>query len=917
MPCGMGKTRVLSEFLKSRLVEHPASVVILVSPFRVQAEQIIERVGNDYLPTHRKIIVDSDTNRTGSRKTGNSELPLRTTSLDKLRNEMFDLWGRLKKPCLISTTFASLVNVIDQYLFTDKNNKSNARNYVLVIDEAHNITCKAARVVTNASKLGVRTLLITATPGKVMQSRFEEDFLSTVYSFSMSKAIEKKYVCDYCIIIPELVLVKEEKDDKEDNDDDTEDSAQSNSRGRNRTRLTTRINMELPQELKDSYTNMTERKKWKINEKSYNQLAPQCLFLANGMMKYGCRRCIVFCSNMEKCAEFCDVFIEVCALYHGIRHVFAASIISSTPASKRKEKQTEFQAYTTSGSLFLCILANVRILSEGVNLVACDSVFLTSTSSDPEGITSIQRMCRANRVDPNHPGKVAHCFVWADDADKTAIALHTLKYASGDAGSLIYEAEDEGMQSLARRIHMLKNEYDNDSRRDTPQTMRRSSGVQTSRQCAKEWLVQKIENVKCVGFEDRWRTQFRELQTFVEHNDGKKPQQTSDDPREKQLASLLYTQQRNWANNQGIMRCEEIFVQWETFITDDKDLLTYQIKGWETSLGITRLFLADHVRLPSLTSEDAHEARIALWIQAQLKRYAQGTSALMALSVIRCQWWKFLAEFAEFFEDDMFVWEFMMTEVQTFISQKNTRPSSASCDAHEKRLATWVSAQQYKYISTTGIMQDPRVRAEWNAFLKKNEAFYEDNISVWKRTFREVQEFIRANKRRPVQNAYANEARLAQWILSQEWSYAHKAFFLRNAEVRAQWEHLTQIEHAALFDKDDCLNEAQKDAAALTSTTNVTPSTATSTNVTSTMSFESTAGVKETKNEKARHKTLTVKEFFAMPKCLCKADKQKMNTKTVKAKVGTEHTGRMGCTAGIFCWDCALRRCAEWNNTSI
>eukprot|EP00965_Chrysotila_dentata_P120703 3991882-Pleurochrysis_carterae.AAC.1 len=89
-------------------------------------------------------------------------------------------------------------------------------------------------------------------------------------------------------------------------------------------------------------------------------------------------------------------------------------------------------------------------------------------------------------------------------------------------------------------------------------------------------------------------------------------------------------------------------------------------------------------------------------------------------------------------------------------------------------------------------MQDPHVRAQWSAFLKKNEAFYEDNYNFWERTFTEVQQFIRANHRRPVPNGDGDEARLAQWILAQEWSYAHKAFFLRNEGVRAQWEQLTQ-----------------------------------------------------------------------------------------------------------------------------
>eukprot|EP00965_Chrysotila_dentata_P218299 6190510-Pleurochrysis_carterae.AAC.1 len=84
-----------------------------------------------------------------------------------------------------------------------------------------------------------------------MESRFEDGFLSTVYSFSMKKAIEEKYVCDYRIVIPDLVLEKqEENEEKGENDGSTRNAGtSSSSRKRKRPRLTTRINMELPDEL--------------------------------------------------------------------------------------------------------------------------------------------------------------------------------------------------------------------------------------------------------------------------------------------------------------------------------------------------------------------------------------------------------------------------------------------------------------------------------------------------------------------------------------------------------------------------------------------------------------------------------------------------------------------------------------------
>eukprot|EP00965_Chrysotila_dentata_P079115 2609035-Pleurochrysis_carterae.AAC.1 len=72
-------------------------------------------------------------------------------------------------------------------------------------------------------------------------------------------------------------------------------------------------------------------------------------------------------------------------------------------------------------------------------------------------------MCRANRIDPDRPNKVAHCFVWADDVDNTAVMLHSLKYANseGVSGGSSGDGDDaEDMEALASRICMLRSEYD-------------------------------------------------------------------------------------------------------------------------------------------------------------------------------------------------------------------------------------------------------------------------------------------------------------------------------------------------------------------------------------------------------------------------------------------------------------------------
>eukprot|EP00965_Chrysotila_dentata_P073895 2440630-Pleurochrysis_carterae.AAC.1 len=147
----------------------------------------------------------------------------------------------------------------------------------------------------------------------------------------------------------------------------------------------------------------------------------------------------------------------------------------------------------------MSVLTSVRILSEGVNLVKCDSVFLSCTSTDTEGIRCIQRMCRANRIDPDRPNKVAHCFVWAEDVDNTAVMLHSLKYANSECVSGGEGEDAQDIKALASRICMLRSEYDSVPI-VTGGCAHEASSTKASALRAKEVLEQKITSVGCAEF---------------------------------------------------------------------------------------------------------------------------------------------------------------------------------------------------------------------------------------------------------------------------------------------------------------------------------------------------------------------------------------------------------------------------------
>ena len=55
---------------------------------------------------------------------------------------------------------------------------------------------------------------------------------------------------------------------------------------------------------------------------------------------------------------------------------------------------------------------SIRILDEGIDIVKCDSIFITDNTSEKR---IVQRMCRATRLDEDNPCRIANVFLWTDD----------------------------------------------------------------------------------------------------------------------------------------------------------------------------------------------------------------------------------------------------------------------------------------------------------------------------------------------------------------------------------------------------------------------------------------------------------------------------------------------------------------------
>ena len=147
----------------------------------------------------------------------------------------------------------------------------------------------------------------------------------------------------------------------------------------------------------------------------------QALFLVNGMLMHGARRCIAYLPTIDECDFFAEAVKLVCERYHYC-DVWAESYTAETNRPTRDQLKRDFQSYADT-ELRLHVLCSVHMLEEGVNMPECDSVFMPSAPRS--GMTFVQRLCQANRLTDSIPCKMACVFLWVEKHEDT---MRTFRY---------------------------------------------------------------------------------------------------------------------------------------------------------------------------------------------------------------------------------------------------------------------------------------------------------------------------------------------------------------------------------------------------------------------------------------------------------------------------------------------------------
>ncbi len=685
LPCGTGKTVIFCNHVKEKAYKN----IFIISPLKVHVKQNLERM-EEFLPNYETLLLDSDAD--GS------------TDFEVLKEN-------LNKNSIISTTFDSAQNILKNLFYEkddlDENDleeddleedddeesvtsyyesKYDLENTILIVDEAHNLINKdeLIKIVKSFPKV----LLVTATPPSTME---EVMSCELVYQYLFRKAIEEKYICDYQIYLPLLTIDEHSRISK--------------------------VDIEKPIELKDLDNDLTQKS----------------LYLINGMLQSGSRKCIAYLSSQEECVQFTNVFSEVMKKYHYLPF-WIKSIICDVSDNERKHILDEFQKDDKENSIK--IICSIRILNEGVDIPKCDSIFISNVGEYSSDITMVQRMCRANRLVKERPNKVANCFLWTDDLNKIINSLSLLK---------------ENDIEFHKKIKVINGNYDKQSNEEHIKEIKKENNK-----------LNEFIQIKCMSYEDIWEMKKNLLFEFCELY--KKTPNKNKEYKNIKIGIWLTNQKKKIKSNE-----DEIYKKLSVneFVKISLDIYLGIIDKWELKKDILFEYCNKNKKIP-VNGEKINDINIGKWLHSQKEKIKNiNDEKYKKLSIN-----KYLKTSLDIYLGVIDEWEIKKDLLFDFCN-KNQRVPYQREKYKNVNIGCWLQDQKKKIKI---IEDDIYVKLSSNEFVKKSLDIFLENKKYnknkkklnWEEWKELLFKFCNINKRPPSRKEIFNNANIEQWLSNQK-----------------------------------------------------------------------------------------------------------------------------------------------------
>lgn len=605
---------------------------------------------------------------------------------------------------LISTTYKSM-DVISECLAD-----LNVQNTLFIIDEFHNLT--KSNIYDNDNPIfkllmsDHRIIFMSATPRiyemEDAEETYDMEFLfgERVYNMTMNEAIQNNNICDYRIWLPSI--------------------------HENNTELDKELSV---YEIDDTLKN-------------------RCKYLYSCLANNGSRKCIVYCRDTEDMKAMIECMATLNEFY--IMNIEVNSICCEDSEMRRKSSLDKFSDIHSNK---IQLLFNIKILNECIDIPACDAVYISYSPKNK--ITTIQRICRANRKMANNPHKIANIFIWCDEYADIFNTLSSIK-------------EFDCMFKDKIKLNTV-DFFNSKDKKDIDL-------VEADRVLLQNYTID-VKEFRAYS----WQEKFEMLIKYVESN-GILPLISSSDNKIKQLGVWVSTQKLNYKN--GLLKDENVKKLWEEFVEQHPKLFQSNKEKWLENLQSVKNYINQYNKLPSQLDKNFTAQNLGHWICTQKQKINKGNIAIMQNEDIRNIWEEFVKDYKKFFK----TWNDKLEETILYIEKNKVAPSPSSKDATVKKLGSWLYNQLHAYKNNEKMnLTNKKLLEEFNI---KYSLLFTGNNAYWNEKLNKLEEYIIHTNKLP--NNYdkdVNVKMLSKWLHHQKYNYKNN--LMRNNELKDAWKTFT------------------------------------------------------------------------------------------------------------------------------
>ena len=299
-----------------------------------------------------------------------------------------------------------------------------------------------------------------------------------------------------------------------------------------------------------------------------------------------------------------------------------------------------------------------------------------------------------------------------------------------------------------------------------------------------------IENYQkyLMNDEEKWYNNFENLKSFIDLHK-KRPNSRSKIIKESFLAKWLNDQNQSYKKNRRQMKDEDKKKLWEEFIENYQKYLKDNQEKWNDSFEKLKSFINLHKKRPNSNSKNREEKKISCWLIANTSNYKNNQKAMKDEDK-RTLWKDFIEEYNEYLMDDDEKWIDSFEKLKSFIDLHKKLPSINK--EEEKYLYSWISTQKQNYKNNKSAMEDEDKRTLWKNFMEEYNEYLMDGNEKWNDSFEKLKSFIDLHKKRPNRSKNEEQKYLAKWIVTQNQSYKHNKFAMKDEDKRTLWKYFIE-----------------------------------------------------------------------------------------------------------------------------